>query len=287
MNGNKETNKKTIFVDLETTGLDFMRGRILELASIVIGEDGETEEGRFHRVVHWDKEALKGLMVKEVADAHLQSGLLADVKRSTASLADVDRDFAAWLVERGAQNSPMGGSSVHFDRNWIGMHLHQSRQHFHHRIIDVSVLKEIAKRRGWVLAEPEGSSAHRAMPDIEFSVALYKFYMREIIAPPREGLVLPARPTYQKSLATKAAMNEDYGKFAEPQTKVVEVAAEPSSPTKVKKLDGGTRVTHLHEDHQTPPQPKGGTRVKEVEPVVVEAIESVPQVAVEEEERGS
>lgn len=200
------------WLDIETTGLDPKVGSILELA-FVLTDDELTEFARTSwlvRPLH-----LRGLEVMDdyVKKMHAKSGLMheifgADEPRGTPtcapgveSLGRIELAAIAWLqkmvndrapavvmgVDKTLRVTPLGGNSVHFDRAWIREHMPALEAVFSHRNIDCSTLNELTKRWAPELHEKRPGAAsepvHRAMADVEGSIALAQYYKRVWFTP--------------------------------------------------------------------------------------------------------
>lgn len=191
------------WIDLETTGLVATEHAILEVATIVT-DDQLREVSRFHRVVYWARAKLLahlGLDSSEdqltraadltkidpvVVKLHARSGLWAEAARSRHPLPDVDDQLAHFLAEVSVgpdtQRAQIAGSSIWLDRYFMGVSLPRALRQLHYRCLDVTTLNECA-RRFWPqlhLGVPGKREIHRAMPDIEDSLALCRYYATRI-----------------------------------------------------------------------------------------------------------
>jgi oligoribonuclease len=187
------------WIDLEATGLVATEHAVLEVAAIVT-DDSLQEVGRFHRVVYWPQAKLFALLGADsteeqfahaatlmqidpvVIDLHAKNGLWAEVAVSTHVLADVDDQLADLLgklsVGQDAQKAQIAGSSIWLDRAFMTVSLPRALRQLHYRCLDVTSLNECA-RRFWpqlYLGLPHKREIHRAMPDIEDSLALCRYY---------------------------------------------------------------------------------------------------------------
>jgi oligoribonuclease len=166
-----------VWLDVEMTGLDPDRDRILELAIIVtdaelrpLGEGGVWVVHHSNRVLNamddWNK------------DAHGKSGLIDRVRASTLSLADVEEQALAFIKRYVPEGkSPMCGSSIWQDRRFLVRHMPKLESYFFYRNIDVSTLKELCKR--WapdVAKSVKKAGRHEALADIQESIDELKYY---------------------------------------------------------------------------------------------------------------
>jgi oligoribonuclease len=191
------------WIDLEATGLVATKDAILEVASIVT-DDQLQEVGRFHRVVSWEpakqlahlganspedqithaSDLLK--IDRVVVRLHARSGLWAEVSEAAHTTADVDDQLAHFLeqfsIGQDGQRAQIAGSSIWFDRAFMSVHLPRALRQLHYRCVDVTTLNELA-RRFWPRLHqfvPSKREIHRAMPDIEDSLALCRYYASQI-----------------------------------------------------------------------------------------------------------
>ncbi|MBZ0328805.1 oligoribonuclease [Halomonas sp. ANAO-440] len=166
-----------VWIDLEMTGLDPERERIIEVATLITdGDLNLIAEGPV-LAVH-QPEALLAAMDDWNQKTHGESGLVARVKESTIDTAEAQRqtlDFLRAHVAPGS--SPMCGNSVHQDRRFLEREMPELLDFFHYRNLDVSTLKELAKR--WnpgALAGFHKRNTHQALDDIRESVAELAHY---------------------------------------------------------------------------------------------------------------
>ena len=167
------------WLDLEMTGLDPARHAIVEIASLVTDADLTVVAEGPDLVVHQPDHVLAG-MDTIVRDMHTRSGLLADVRGSTVGLAAAEGATLDFLVEHlpAAGVAPLCGNSIHVDRRFLFLHMPRLDAYLHYRCIDVSTVKELARR--WYPAAydaaPRKAGAHRALADIHESVAELRHY---------------------------------------------------------------------------------------------------------------
>ncbi|PTY38652.1 oligoribonuclease [Saccharospirillum sp. MSK14-1] len=171
----KQTN--LIWVDLEMTGLDPDTDRILEIATVVTDKDLNVLAEGPTLVVHQSDALLDG-MDEWCTTHHGQSGLTQRVKDSSLSEAEVEQqtlDFLSDWVEPGA--SPLCGNSIWQDRRFLIRYMPKLDSYCHYRNIDVSTLKELARRwRPEVLGGVHKKGSHRALDDILDSINELRHY---------------------------------------------------------------------------------------------------------------
>ncbi len=173
-----------IWIDLEMTGLLPATDHIIEIATIVTDKDlAVVAEGPV-MAIHQSDEVL-ARMDEWNRQHHGSSGLVERVRASSLSAADAERRTLAFLtplVTPGA--SPMCGNSVCQDRRFLAREMPQLERFFHYRNLDVSTLKELARRWAPQLAETfSKESAHLALSDIRESIRELHHYRAHFLHP--------------------------------------------------------------------------------------------------------
>jgi oligoribonuclease len=171
------SNHYLIWIDLEMTGLDTVRDSILEIATIVTdAELNELAEGPVYAVSH-SEETLCG-MDEWNSEQHAKSGLWQRVLDSETTLREAEQGTLAFLRQwTAAGKSPMCGNSICQDRRFLHRLMPELESWFHYRNLDVSTLKELARR--WNPEILEGLSKdteHLALADIRESIAELRHY---------------------------------------------------------------------------------------------------------------
>jgi oligoribonuclease len=175
-----------VWMDLEMTGLDPARHTIVEIATIVTDDELEVVAEGPDIVVHQPPEVL-AQMERVVRDMHARSGLLAAIEASTVSLADAGAQTLAFLKEHvgQARTVPLAGNSIGTDRRFLAAHLPEIEDWLHYRCVDVSTVKELARR--WfpdaLASAPEKRGGHRALDDIRESLAELRHYRETVFRP--------------------------------------------------------------------------------------------------------
>jgi oligoribonuclease len=173
-----------IWMDLEMTGLDPEKDRILEIA--VIFSDGQLqtlEEGP-DLVVHQPDDLLAGMDAWNT-EHHGNSGLVEMVKSSTLDEAGAEEQILAWLGERCRPRSvPLAGNSVHQDRAFLRRYMPRLHDFLHYRNVDVSTVKELVRRwaPGLLSRAPSKTGQHRALDDLHESIRELQFYRSHAFA---------------------------------------------------------------------------------------------------------
>ena len=171
--------ERLVWIDLEMTGLDTGRDHIIEIATIVTDSQLEVVAEGPVIAIH-QPDTVLGAMDDWNRRTHGESGLVERVRNSSASARDAESrtlEFLQEHVERGA--SPMCGNSVCQDRRFLAREMPDLEAFFHYRNLDVSTLKELARR--WapdVLASLQKSSRHLALDDIRESIEELRHYRR-------------------------------------------------------------------------------------------------------------
>jgi oligoribonuclease len=166
-----------VWLDMEMTGLEPERERIIELAMIVTDNNLVTIAESPVWVVH-QSDAQLDAMDDWNKKTHGNSGLIARVKASTLDDAAVETAALAFMKEHVPErSSPMCGNSIGQDRRFMVRYMPQLEAWFHYRNLDVSTLKELCKR--WKPEVAKGvvkKGAHTAMADIIESIEELKYY---------------------------------------------------------------------------------------------------------------
>ena len=181
MSANPQHSDRLIWIDLEMTGLDTGQDSIIEIATVVTDSQlNILAEGPEFAIAH-------PLPVLEAMDEwnraqHGKSGLWKRVLESTVTLGQAEArtvDFLAqWLP---ANASPMCGNSICQDRRFLHRQMPRLEKYFHYRNLDVSTLKELARR--WapkVLDGVHKQSAHTALSDVRDSIEELRHYRKHL-----------------------------------------------------------------------------------------------------------
>jgi oligoribonuclease len=176
-------NDRIVWVDCEMTGLDLGRDALVEIAVVVTdAELTELDEG-IDLVIRTDADTLAG-MPDVVRDMHTKSGLLDEIP-SGITLEEAQEQVLAYVRTHvpEARKAPLAGSSVYVDRGFIARDMPELDAYLHYRLIDVSTVKELARR--WYprafFASPEKKGGHRALADILESIAELRYYRAAVM----------------------------------------------------------------------------------------------------------
>ena len=171
-----------IWIDLEMTGLDPERDVIIEMATIVTDSDLNILAEGPVIAVHQSDALLAG-MDEWNTRTHGESGLTQRVRESKIGPAEAEAQTIAFLeqwVPKG--KSPICGNSIGQDRRFLFKYMPELEAYFHYRYLDVSTLKELARRwKPEILAGFTKQGTHQAMDDIRESVAELAYYREHFI----------------------------------------------------------------------------------------------------------
>ena len=173
-----------LWLDMEMTGLSPETDCIIELAIVVTDADLNTVAEGPVLVVHQPDEVMNA-MDSWNKGTHSKSGLIDRVKASQLNEAMAETQMLEFVKQHvPARTSPMCGNSICQDRRFMARCMPQLEAFFHYRNLDVSTLKELAKRWRPGLAETfKKSNKHEALADIYESIDELKFYREHFIRP--------------------------------------------------------------------------------------------------------
>ena len=172
-----------IWIDLEMTGLDPSNDRIIEIATIVTDKNlNVLAEGPVLAIYQSDQ--IIDAMDEWCTRTHGESGLIQRMRESQVTEADAEQQTIAFLknwIDKG--KSPICGNSICQDRRFLARHMPELEAYFHYRNLDVSTLKELAKR--WkpdVLKKLNKKNTHTALEDIRESIQELALYREHFLA---------------------------------------------------------------------------------------------------------
>jgi oligoribonuclease len=186
-----------VWMDLEMTGLDPSRHVIVEVATLITDDDLAVVAEGPDLVVHQPPEAIAA-MDDFVREMHTRSGLLPAIEASKVSLDDAGAQTLAFIKEHVPEprTVPLCGNSIGTDRRFLSIYLNDIEEYLHYRSVDVSTIKELARR--WypdVLAgQARKATSHRALDDIRESIDELRFYRERLFVPVPVADAPPADP---------------------------------------------------------------------------------------------
>ncbi len=169
--------QRLIWIDLEMTGLDTDNDHIIEIATIVTDDHLNILAEGPTLTVHQSDKVLNA-MDEWNTRQHGQSGLTERVRRSKLTARDAEQQTIEFLKKWvDSKKSPMCGNSICQDRRFMHREMPELEQFFHYRNLDVSSVKELAKRwRPEIMSGLKKQATHLAMDDIRDSISELKYY---------------------------------------------------------------------------------------------------------------
>jgi oligoribonuclease len=177
----KISSNNLIWIDLEMTGLEPKRDRIIEIAVLVTDKNLNKIDDGIEIIIHQNKKIIDK-MDQWNTDQHGKSGLTEKVLQSKISVRKAEQmviDYISQYVP--FKKSPMCGSSVYQDRRFLFRYMQKLEDYFHYRTLDVSTIKILAKK--WfpdIAKQWRKNTEHRALSDINDSVEELKFYREHL-----------------------------------------------------------------------------------------------------------
>jgi len=167
-----------MWLDLETTGLDPTKGRVLEFAVVLcedaLGDDFAIVE-QYSSTIRVPTETLASLSIdRYVREMHERNDLWFDVAKSNTSVEEVDEFLAslAGTLSRGRLHAvSLAGSSVHFDLAWCRVHMPRFARYLSHRVFDITTLRRACDAWSPTPIEWPKREAHRALADVHATIA--------------------------------------------------------------------------------------------------------------------
>ena len=198
-------NDRLVWVDCEMTGLDLRSDALIEIAALVTDGELNVLGDGVDVVIHASDEALAA-MPEVVEQMHAKSGLTDEVRASTVTLEQAQQlvlDYVRQFVPE-VRMAPLAGNSIATDRGFLTRDMPELDGHLHYRMIDVSSIKELARR--WYprvyYAQPSKGMAHRALADIRESIRELAYYRQTLFVP------LPG-PTSEEAQAAAGRVLEE------------------------------------------------------------------------------
>jgi len=194
--------EQLVWVDCEMTGLDLARDALIEVAVIATDADLNPLDDGLDIVINVDDDVLD-TMIPFVRDMHEASGLTEAVRASTITLGVAEDTVLDYVRSHIAdpRTAPLCGNSIATDRGFLARDMPRLDDYLHYRMIDVSSIKELAKR--WYprvyQSQPAKGLAHRALADIRESIQELAYYRQTLF-------VTPPGPTQEQAQAAAEAV---------------------------------------------------------------------------------
>jgi len=194
-----------VWIDCEMTGLDISVDELVEVAVVITDYDLRPVDPGFSIVIKPDQSALDN-MGDFVRTMHETSGLLEEIPNGVA-LADAEYAVNEYILRfvPTAQTAPLAGNTIGTDRTFLAKYMPRVDSHLHYRNIDVSSIKELARR--WFprvyFNAPAKDGGHRALADIRESIRELEYYRRAVFT-------AEPGPTSEEVLAISSEVVEKY-----------------------------------------------------------------------------
>jgi oligoribonuclease len=177
---------RLVWIDCEMTGLDLVRDALIEIACLVTDADLAVLDEGVDLVIKPPPGSVEQ-MVDVVREMHLTSGLLGELDSGT-TLEDAQDQVLEYVRSHAPEprRVPLCGNSIATDRTFIARDMPALDAHLHYRMVDVSSIKELARR--WYprayFASPPKHGGHRALADIRESIQELRYYRETVFVPP-------------------------------------------------------------------------------------------------------
>jgi len=170
-----------IWIDLEMTGLDVSKDRIIEIATIITDQHLHVIEEGPVLAIHQPESVLQGMDSWNIKH-HGESGLIERVRNSTINETEAQATTLEFLIRYvPARESPMCGNSICQDRRFLFQWMPKLEAYFHYRHLDVSTLKILAQRWAPEVAQRyKKTSTHVALQDIYDSIEELRYYREHL-----------------------------------------------------------------------------------------------------------
>ena len=175
-----------VWIDCEMTGLDPATDVLVEIAAVVTDSELTILDDGLDLVIKTDPAKLAG-MEEVVREMHTTSGLLEALAEAALTVEEAEEQvldyIKRWVPER--RKAPLCGNSIATDRSFIARYMPALDDHLHYRMVDVSSIKELARR--WYpkayFNAPVKTGGHRALGDIVDSITELRYYRAAVFVP--------------------------------------------------------------------------------------------------------
>ena len=173
---------RLVWIDCEMTGLDLEVDELVEIAVVITDYDLNPVDAGLSIVIKPDASALEN-MGEFVRAMHTESGLIEEIPNGV-SVAEAEYEVLEYVLKHvpEEQKAPLAGNTIGTDRSFLAKYMPRLDGHLHYRNVDVSSIKELAKR--WYprayFNSPAKNGGHRALADILESIRELQYYRRAI-----------------------------------------------------------------------------------------------------------
>ncbi|GAB0093971.1 oligoribonuclease [Sergentomyia squamirostris] len=174
------TSNNLIWLDMEMTGLDVKKDRIMEIACVITDKDLNIIATAPEYIIHQPEELLRD-MNEWCVKTHGESGLTEACRTSEFSENQVEEEIVKFLEKHvKPRECPLAGNSVYMDKYFLMEQMPILAEFFHYRLVDVSTVKEMCRRWSPKIFwnAPAKKLPHRALGDILESIEEMKYYKR-------------------------------------------------------------------------------------------------------------
>lgn len=176
--GGRLLTSRIVWMDLEMTGLDVKKDRILEISCLITDKDLNVVAESPTLIIQQPEQVLSTMNEWCIAH-HGDSGLTEASRNSKLSTEKAENLLLEFLKKNVPEKScPLAGNSIYMDRMFLSSHMPRVNEYIHYRIIDVSSIKELCRR--WnpsvFSKQPKKLLAHRSLDDIKDTIEELKFY---------------------------------------------------------------------------------------------------------------
>ena len=198
-------NDRLVWIDCEMTGLDLSVDELVEVAVVITDFDLTPVHPGFTIVIKPDQSALDNLG-DFVTEMHTSSGLIDEIPNGV-SLAEAEFEVLEYILKHvpTKQQAPLAGNTIGTDRAFLAKYMPRVDGHLHYRSIDVSSIKELARR--WFprvyFNAPQKNGGHRALADILESIRELEYYRRA-------GFVSEPGPTTEEVQAISKTVVDEW-----------------------------------------------------------------------------
>jgi len=196
---------RLVWIDCEMTGLDLEVDELVEIAVVITDFELNVLDPGLSIVIKPDASALEN-MGEFVRQMHTTSGLIEEIPNGK-SLAEAEYEVLEYVLKFAptARTAPLAGNTIGTDRMFIAKYMPRLDNHLHYRNVDVSSIKELARR--WFpriyFNAPEKNGGHRALADILESIRELEYYRSA-------AFVAPPGPTTEDTQALAAGVVEKW-----------------------------------------------------------------------------